>query len=100
MLLGGKELIAYTIEASRGSRYVDTTAVSTDYENIGKVALKYGAEVPFLRPAELATDTASSSDAVLHAVNFYEKELKKSYDIVITLQPTSPFRTARHIDEA
>jgi len=98
--LGGKPLIAYTIEASLGSKHVDTTVVSTDYEDIKSVALKSGAEAPFLRPAELATDTAHSPDIVEHAVSFYEKTLNRSYDITVMLQPTSPFRTAGHLDEA
>lgn len=98
--LGGKPLIAYTIEAALGSKYITTTVVSTDSEEIRQVAVQYKAQAPFLRPAELATDTAHSPDVVKHAVNFYEKEFYKSFDIVVMLQPTSPFRTARHIDEA
>ena len=97
---GGKPLLAYTIEASLKSKYVDTTVVSTNYENIRKVALQYGAEAPFLRPPELSTDTAHSPDAVEHAVSFYERNFNRSYEITIMLQPTSPFRTAKHIDEA
>ena len=77
-----------------------TTVVSTDYENIRQVALEYGAQVPFLRPAELASDTAHSPDVVEHAVRYYEEQLNQKHDIVIMLQPTSPFRTAQHIDEA
>ncbi|HAH21844.1 MAG TPA: hypothetical protein DCL49_13210 [Candidatus Omnitrophica bacterium] len=100
ILLGDKPLIAYTIEASLGSRYINTTAVSTDSESIRQIAIKYGAEAPFLRPADLATDTAHSPDAVKHAVIFYENERKAVYDIVVMLQPTSPFRASRHIDEA
>ena len=61
--LGGKPLIAYTIEASLGSRYVSKTVVSTDYEEIRQAALECGAEAPFLRPAELATDSQAHSFA-------------------------------------
>jgi len=98
--LDGKPLLNYSIEASLGSKYVDTTVVSTDYESIRQIALSSGAEAPFLRPAELATDHAHSPDAVEHAVRYYEEELSKSHDIVIMLQPTSPLRTSNHIDES
>lgn len=98
-MLGGKPLLAYTIEASLESEYISTTVVSTDYEDIQKVALDSGAEAPFLRPAELATDTAHSPDVVEHAVKYYEDK-GNSFDITVMLQPTSPFRTGKHIDEA
>lgn len=98
--LGGKPLLAYTIEAGLESQMIQTVVVSTDDKDIQQVALKWGAEVPFLRPAELSTDTAHTPDVVAHALEYYEKELSCCYDIVVTLQPTSPFRTERHIDEA
>jgi len=100
VLLKKKPLLAYTIEASIASGYIARTVVSTDSEEIRRVALKYKAQAPFLRPAELATDTAHSPDVVEHAVKFYEETLKEKFDIVIMLQPTSPFRTAKHIDQA
>ena len=99
-LLGGRPLIAYTIKASLNSKFIGTTVVSTDYEDIRKIAIEHGAEAPFLRPAELATDTAHSPDVVEHAVSFYEKNYNKRYEITVMLQPTSPFRTSRHLDEA
>ncbi|MCA9394938.1 MAG: acylneuraminate cytidylyltransferase family protein [Candidatus Omnitrophica bacterium] len=98
--LAGKPLLAYTVEAALQSRYVETTVVSTDDEKIREVALAAGAEAPFLRPAELASDTAHSPDVVSHAVEYYEKRDGKDYDLTVMLQPTSPFRTGRHIDEA
>jgi len=98
--LAGKPLIAYSIEASLGSKYIDTTVVSTDYDNIRQIALENGAEAPFLRPKELATDKAHSPDVINHALKFYNKEYQKNYDIVIMLQPTSPLRTSQHIDES
>lgn len=99
-LLGSKPLIAYSIEASLGSKYVNTTVVSTDYEDIRQISIQYGAEAPFLRPPELATDTAHSPEVVEHAVNYYESKQNKQYDITLMLQPTSPFRNSKHIDEA
>jgi len=98
--LGGKPLLAHTVEASLNSKYIHTTVVSTDYENIRQVAIDYGAEAPFLRPAEFATDQAHSSDVVEHAISYYEKELNKNFEISVMLQPTSPFRMGQHIDES
>ncbi|MEA1988824.1 MAG: acylneuraminate cytidylyltransferase family protein [Pseudomonadota bacterium] len=91
----GKPLIAWTIEAAKHSKYIDHFAVSTDDQEISDVSKKYGAEV-LTRPAQLATDTASTVDVVLHAI----AAQSQSYDYVILLQPTSPLRTAQHIDEA
>lgn len=98
--LGDKPLIAYTIEASLGSKYIDTTVVSTDYTEIQQVSIDCGAEAPFIRPDELASDTAHSPDVVEHAVNYYEERDQMEFGITLMLQPTSPFRTAQHIDEA
>ncbi len=97
--LAGKPLIAWTIEAARQSRFIDKVVVSTDDKVIMQISLKYGADVPFLRPPELATDTASSIDVVYHAINFF-KENGESYDYIILLQPTSPLRTSKDIDNA
>lgn len=94
-----KPLIAYSIDAARNSKYVDDIIVSTDSENIKSVALEYGADVPFLRPSKLATDTATTLDAVLHCVN-YLKETGKEYDYFLLLQPTSPLRSVDDIDAA
>ena len=94
--LAGKPLIAYTIEAALQSRYIDGVIVSTDSEEIAAVAREHGADVPFLRPASLASDTAKSIDAVLHCI----ESLNNIYNIFILLQPTSPLRTAADIDEA
>lgn len=93
--LAGKPLIVWTIEAAKNSRYIDKFIVSTDDQEIKKVSEHFGAEV-LTRPGELATDTASSVDVVLHAINAQNQR----YDYVILLQPTSPLRTAQHVDEA
>jgi len=97
--LGSKPLIAYTIEEARKSKYVDRVIVSTDDEEIAKIAKRYGAEVPFLRPKRLAKDTSPSLLVVLHALDYLEKK-EYSPNIIVFLQPTSPFRKARHIDAA
>ena len=95
----GKPLIAYTIEAACASEYIDTVIVSTDNQEIADVSKAYGAEVPFLRPAELASDYANTIDAVLHAV-YTLKEMGKEYDYLVLLQPTQPLRSAEDIDHA
>ena len=97
--LNGKPLIAWTIEAALKSKYIDKTIVSTDDKEIADISTKYGAEVPFIRPAHLSTDTASSIDVVFHAVEFLKKN-NEQYDIVILLQPTSPLRTTKDINKA
>lgn len=97
--LCGKPLIAYTIEAAKKSAYIDEIIVSTDSEEIKKVSQKYGANVPFTRPYDLSTDTATTLDVVLHAIDFI-KQGQKDYDTLILLQPTSPLRTHIDIDRA
>ena len=94
----GKPLIAWTIEAGLGSRYIDEVMVTTDSEDIADVAREFGASVPFLRPAELASDTATSFDAVKHVIDFYERELHKRFDYVVLLEPTSPLREKNDLD--
>lgn len=93
-----KPLIAYTIESARRSVRLTKLIVSTDDTDIAETARRYGAEVPFLRPAELATDTALAIDVVRHALEFQEKHDCVQYDIVVMLQPTSPLKTAQDID--
>ena len=97
--LNGKPLIYYTIDAARS--IVDDThiCVSTDDDSIIKTVENYGLRVPFKRPQNLATDTASTYDVLLHALHFYE-EKGEHFDAVILLQATSPFRTGKHVKEA
>ena len=97
--LCGKPLIAWTIEQALQSGAFDTVVVSTDSEEIAAVASSYGADVPFLRPAELATDTATSVDVVLHALDFYEGKGKR-FDYVALLEPTSPLRKVQDLIKA
>ena len=94
--LGGKPLIAWSIEEVKKSKYIDRCIVSTDDEGIAQVAKKYGCEVPFIRPVELATDDANINDVIIHALDI----LQERYEIVIVLQPTSPLRKAKDIDDA
>lgn len=98
-LLGGKPLINWTIDAALESQRCDSVIVSTDSAEIAHIAKLAGASVPFLRPADLATDTAASIDVVLHAVDYYESK-HGPVDGVLLLQPTSPFRTSESICKA
>jgi len=99
-LLNGKPLIAYTIEAALQAKEISRVIVSTDYENIKEVALEYGAEVPFLRPDSLATDSSSSLDVFRYTINRLEEEGNIVINNFVVLQPTSPLRTSKHIEEA
>ncbi|HAU32283.1 MAG: Acylneuraminate cytidylyltransferase [Desulfotomaculum sp. 46_296] len=94
--LAGKPLIAYTIEAAQASCVFDFLLVSTDGEDIAAASLSAGAAAPFLRPAELATDSAKSSDVLRHAMAWCEDRGEK-YDWVAILQPTSPLRSPEDI---
>jgi len=97
--LAGKPLIAYSIGAALNSGVIAKTIVSTDSEVYSEVARKYGAEVPFLRPAYLAEDTSASIDVIIHALKFYESQNIK-FDAVMILQPTSPLRSKDSITKA
>lgn len=99
-LLNGKPLIAYTIEAARKSSGIDDVVVTTDDEEIAKIAVKYGARVPFLRPRELSTDTALAVDVYLHAIDFLQIGRKEEIKKFMVLLPTAPLRTEKHIEEA
>lgn len=94
--LGGKSLLAWTIEAARRAGTIDRTIVSSDDPEIIAAALACGAEVPFIRPRELATDTATSLDVVGHALD----SIGEFFDMFVLLQPTSPLRQTNDIDEA
>ncbi len=97
--IAGKPLLSYTIEAARNSRYLDYIMVSTDSEKIAAVALECGAAIPFMRGDELAKDTSRTVDAVVDAIDRL-KDMGKSYDTLVLLQPTSPLRTCEDIDKA
>ncbi len=97
--LCGKPLIAWTIEAGRKSNYIDRIVVSTDDAVIARIARKFKAEVPFMRPMKLASDKAKSIDVVIHTLDFLKAQGQK-YDCLILLEPTSPLRTAKDLDRA
>lgn len=96
----GKPLIAHTIDAAKAAGVFDRLIVSTDDPAIAAVAKAHGAEVPFTRPAEHASDTASHLDVLRHAVSHLKENENYSPDYVMLLQPTSPLRQSFHIKEA
>lgn len=98
-LLDNKPMIAYSIIAAQNSHYKGKVVVSTDSEKIATISKEYGAEVPFMRPQELATDSAASIDVIFHAIDYY-KERNIHFDLVALLQPTSPLRISEDINNA
>lgn len=97
--LSGKPLIAWSIEQALAANGVTDVIVSTDDPEIAAKARELGAQVPFLRPAELATDTAPTEPVMVHALEFMERSNDR-YDAVMLLQPTSPLRVIGTIDAA
>jgi CMP-N,N'-diacetyllegionaminic acid synthase len=97
--LSGKPLIEYSINTAHNSKRIDKLIVSTDDKKIAKISKFLGAEVPFLRPKILSTDSSQTIDLVKHAIKKLEK-LNYIPDIITILQPTSPFRTFNMIDES
>lgn len=91
--LAGKPLIAWTIEEAKKSKYISKLILSSEDEEIIEVAKKYGCEVPFVRPKELAVDNTPGIDPVLHAIS-----MCPGFEYVVLLQPTSPLRSVEDID--
>lgn len=98
-LLNGKPLIAYSIDIAKQIADLKDICFTSDSDEIIEVATNLGLEVPFKRPEELATDTANSRDVILHALEAYETLNNKSYDAILLLQPTSPFRTIEQVKD-
>ena len=97
--LAGKPLLVWTIEAARASRLVDRIVVSTDDEVIADLARTSHADAPFIRPAHFASDAATSEDVLQHTIAWLEEHEQVSYDILVYLQATDPFRRAGIIDK-
>jgi CMP-N,N'-diacetyllegionaminic acid synthase len=98
-LLGGKPLVAWTIEAALNCDSIERVLVTTDSSEIADIGISYGADAPFLRPAPLANDSASIEDALLHAMHWLENIEGSFYDIVVLLQATDVFRSANIISK-
>ncbi len=98
--LGGYPLIAYSIAVAKLSRLIDRIIVSTDSKEIAEIAKKYGAEVPFLRPKQLATDNARDIGFVKHALKWLKRNENFRPDYIVLLRPTTPLRNFRIVDKA
>lgn len=97
-LLAGKPLMAYTIETAQKCNMLNRTIVSTDNDEIAEVAKKYGGDVPFMRPNNLSLDNTPMVPVIQHAVYFIEKKENFHVDVVVLLDPTSPFRRVEDIE--
>lgn len=97
--LCGRPLVQWSIDVALNCTEIDEVIVSTDDNEIAEVSLAAGAKVPFLRPSVLASDTASSVDVVIHAINFLEAK-EQMFDVVLLLEPTSPLRDVVDIQTA
>lgn len=93
-LLGGKPLIAWTIEQAQASEYIDRLIISSDDDELIKTAQSLGCEVPFKRPAAISADITPGIEPVIHAIKYFKSE----YHYTLLLQPTSPFRSKEDID--
>lgn len=98
--LGGKPLIKYSILTAKRSNFIDRIIVSTDDKKIARISKLCGAEVPFLRPKKISRDSSPGIDFIKHALEFLGKRESYYPDIIIILQPTSPFRTTKMIDDS
>ncbi len=98
--LCGKPLIAWTIEETLKSKYIDRIIVSTEDKEIAEISEEYDAEVPFMRPKKLSEDGTSGIEPLLHCINWLKNNQNYYPDYICTLQCTSPFRKSKHIDEA
>lgn len=97
--LAGKPLICYSIDIARALTTDEHICVSTDDNKIIETVENYGLKVPFKRPDEFATDTATTNSVLLHALSYYESK-SENYEVIVLLQPTSPLRTAQQVKEA
>lgn len=100
IMVGGRPLIAYSIQHARVSRHITRTVVSTDDEEIARVAREHGAEVPFMRPAEYSQDLSPDIDAFRHALSWLEENEGYRPELVVHLRPTGPIRRVELIDQA
>ena len=97
-LLLGKPLIGWSIEQALASKYIDEVVVSSDCSEIINISRKFGANVPFKRPAKLATDEATTIDVLAHTHEFYKNSLKQKFEYSVLIEPTAPLRNEDDID--
>jgi CMP-N-acetylneuraminic acid synthetase len=94
----GKPLIAWSINQAMASKFIDTTVVTSDCPRIISIAEQHGAQVPFVRPKELAADNSTTIEVVVHALNYYDKNLGMKFDYCVLVEPTAPLREKDDID--
>jgi CMP-N,N'-diacetyllegionaminic acid synthase len=99
-LLGGKPLVAHAVETGLAARLVDRVVCTTDDAEIAEVARAAGAEVPFLRPAELAQDGSEDWPVFMHVLAWLKREESWTPDLLVNIRPTSPLRKPSHVDDA
>jgi CMP-N-acetylneuraminic acid synthetase len=99
-VVANKPLIAWTVDVAMESDSLDRLVISTDDPEIAEIGKEFGAEAPFLRPAELATDTSTSMDVVLHVIEWFDVHENYRPDYILLLQPTSPLRTVTDIRQS
>lgn len=97
--IAGKPLIAWSIEQALGSKHIDKVVVSTDSEAIAEVSMKYGADVPFIRPQSISSDTATTESAMLHCCEWFESQGEPIKNLIL-VQCTSPVRSSGRFDDA
>ena len=95
--LAGKALIGWSIEVGLSSKYIDKLIVSTDSEEIAKVAESFNCNVPFIRPPNISSDKSPTIDVLMHAINYYS-EINENFDYLVLLEPTSPLRELSDLD--
>jgi N-acylneuraminate cytidylyltransferase/CMP-N,N'-diacetyllegionaminic acid synthase len=98
--IGGISLLGFKAISALRSKYCTRLILSTDDSEIQENGRKYGAEIPFTRPAELATDTASSFDVIRHAIDWIEENSEQKFDAIMLLEPSAPFATSTDFDSA
>ena len=98
--LGGHPLLAYSIALAKTTSGIDRVIVSTDSEDYAQIAVKYGAEVPFLRPSELSQDSSTDYDFVAHAISWFDEHDDRTPDYWVHLRPTTPLREAAVVGQA
>ena len=98
--LAGEPLMAYTIAVSLKSKYITRTIVSTDSSEIVEISHKYGAEVPFIRPAEISGDLSNDTGFMGHCINWFERNEGEVCDLFVFLRPTTPLRKVATVDRA
>ena len=96
----GKPLIAWSVETAKACPSINRVIVSTEDKTIANIAREYGAETPFMRPKELATDECLQIDVIIHAVEWLEKTEGSKYDYICLLQPTCPVRLVDDVEGA